>query len=50
MLDPESSELIALAAIVLAMVTLYHLCSTLAPRPLLDFGPVALSPHALQSP
>ncbi len=41
-------NLLALAAIVLAMVTLYHLCSTLAPRPLLDFGPVALSPHALQ--
>lgn len=41
-------NLISLMVIVLAMVALVHLTRTFAPRPALEFGPVALDPHVLQ--
>lgn len=38
----------ALALIVLAMAALAHLTGQIAPRPPLQFGPLAVSPHVLQ--
>jgi len=37
-----------LAAIIVGMFGLITLCSNLSPRPLLDFGAFAISPHVLQ--
>ncbi len=42
------ANLVIIAAIVGTMWALYRICSDFAPRPPLAFGPVSISPHALQ--